>query len=125
MNPALTTSGKTRTATAFDLHLAAAGFWATSCCRARRQSLVKSSAEAVRMLSNATVTSIRPAAYFHFDVIFILVLFRESVFLSSEGDRLSRYILRTLFILAVRSRDRSRLRPGRWIKQRQSEAHAP
>src|SRR5436190_21908111 len=74
MKPALTTSGKTRTATAFDLHLAAAGFCATSCCRARRESVVKSSADAVRVLSNATVASNSPAAYFNFDVIFIYVL---------------------------------------------------
>src|SRR6266567_3272905 len=73
MKPALTTSGKTRTATAFDLHLAAAGFWVTSCCRARRESLIKSSADAVPVLSNATVASNSPAAYFHFDVIFIYV----------------------------------------------------
>src|SRR2546430_6841092 len=77
MKPALTTSGKTRTATAFDLHLAAAGFCATSCCRARRESLVKSSADAVCVLSNATVASIKPGAYFHFDVVFIYCLFNE------------------------------------------------
>src|SRR5204862_286016 len=73
MKPALTTSGKTRTATALDLHLAAAGFCATSCCRARRESLVKSSADAVRVVSNVTTASNGPAAYFHFDVIFICV----------------------------------------------------
>src|SRR6266567_1762074 len=73
MNPALTTSGKTRTATALDLHLAAAGFCATSCCRARRDWLIKSSADAVPVLSKATVASKSPAAYFHFDVIFIYV----------------------------------------------------
>src|SRR5438093_8669136 len=73
MNPALTTSGKTRTATALALHLAAAGFCATSCCRAARDWLIKSSADAVRVLSNAIVVSIRPGAYFHFDVILIYV----------------------------------------------------
>src|SRR5438045_1490194 len=77
MNPAFTTSGNTRTATAFDLAFAAAGFWATSCSRARRESLVKSPAEAVCVLSNATVASIKPGAYFHFDVIFIYCLFNE------------------------------------------------
>ena len=40
-------SGNTRTAAALDLHLAAAGFWATSCRRAARDWLVKSSADAV------------------------------------------------------------------------------
>src|SRR5437867_8206073 len=75
MKPALTTSGKTRTATAFDLHLAAAGFCATSCCSAARDWLVKSSADAVCVLSNATVASIKPGAYFHFDVIFICVFY--------------------------------------------------
>src|SRR5436309_3540800 len=75
MKPALTTSGKTRTANAFDLTLAAAGFCATSCCTAARDWLVKSSAAAVRVLSNATVASIKPGAYFHFDVIFICVYF--------------------------------------------------
>src|SRR5437667_833843 len=64
MKPALTTSGNTRTASAFDLHLAAAGFCATSCCRARRESLVKSSADAVRVPSNAAMASIKPGAYF-------------------------------------------------------------
>src|SRR5438034_6629528 len=73
MKPALTTSGKTRTANAFDLTLAAAGFCATSCCSAARDWLVKSSADAVRVPSNAIVASIRPAAYFHFDVILIYV----------------------------------------------------
>jgi hypothetical protein len=73
MKPAFTTSGNTRTATALDLHLAAAGFCATSCCRARREALVKSSADAVPVLSNATLASIKPGAYFHFDVIFMYV----------------------------------------------------
>src|SRR5213078_3690828 len=77
MKPALTTSGKTRTATAFDLHFAAAGFCATSCCSAARDWLVKSSADAVCVLSNATVTSIKPSAYFHFNVIFLLCLFND------------------------------------------------
>src|SRR6267143_2518809 len=51
MKPAFTTSGNTRTATALDLHLAAAGFCATSCCKARRESLIKSSADAVTVVS--------------------------------------------------------------------------
>jgi hypothetical protein len=40
----------------------AAGFWATSCCTARRQSLVKSSADAVRAPSSASATNIKPVA---------------------------------------------------------------
>src|SRR5205809_4052403 len=59
MKPALTTSGNTRTATAFDLHVAAAGFCATSCCRARRDCLTKSSADAVRVVSNVTAASVK------------------------------------------------------------------
>ena len=57
MNPAFTTSGNTRTASAFDLALAAAGFCATSCCRARRESLIRS-ADAVPVVSNVTAASI-------------------------------------------------------------------
>src|SRR5207248_1344537 len=86
MNPALTTSGKTRTATAFDLHLAAAAFCATSCCRARRESLVKSSADTVPVLSNVTVVTIKPAAYFHFDVIFIYVFVSLGVLVLPGGN---------------------------------------
>src|SRR5438046_10661452 len=85
MKPALTTSGKTRTANAFDLTLAAAGFCATSCCRAARDWLVKSSADAVRVPSNAIVASIRPAAYFHFDVILICV-YLVSLFTCAWGE---------------------------------------
>src|SRR6266498_5299998 len=59
MKPALTTSGKTRTATAFDLHLAAAGFCATSCCKARRESLTKF-ADAVPVVSKVIPASTRP-----------------------------------------------------------------
>jgi hypothetical protein len=57
------------------------------CCRARRASLVKSSADAVRLLSNATVASIKPGAYFHFDVIFIYVFISLGCLLALEGKR--------------------------------------
>src|SRR5437667_3281455 len=84
MKPALTTSGKTRTATAFDLHLAAAGFCATTCCSAAADWLVKSSADAVRVLSNATLTSIKPGTYFHFHVIFIYIFYSMKRYPTSE-----------------------------------------
>src|SRR6266536_4713894 len=64
MNPAFTTSGKIRTAAAFDLALAAAGFCATSCCKARRDWLVKSSADAVPAVSNVIVTTIEAIRMF-------------------------------------------------------------
>ena len=64
---------KNKNGDCFRFTLAAAGFWATSCCRARRESLVKLSADAVPVLSNAIVASVKPVAYLHFDVIFIYV----------------------------------------------------
>ena len=44
-----------------------------NCARhfARRESVVKSSADAARALGSATVASIKPGTYFHCDVIFI------------------------------------------------------
>src|SRR5207248_9335235 len=125
MKPALTTSGKTRTATAFDLHLAAAGFCATSCCRARRESVVKSSADAERVLSNATLASISPAAYFHFDVIFIYVFVSLGCLVVPGGKWLLDCFAESLFIFAVCSGDCSRLRSGRRVKQGQCETDTP
>src|SRR5438876_7943806 len=98
MKPALTTSGKTRTANAFDLTLAAAGFCATSCCSAARDWLVKSSADAVRVPSNAIVASIRPAAYFHFDVILIYVFIWLVCLPVPGGNRLLDCMAQTLFL---------------------------
>jgi hypothetical protein len=60
MNPALTTCGKTRTAIAFDLAPAAAGFCATSYCNAPRESLTKL-ADAVPVVRNVITASTRPA----------------------------------------------------------------
>src|SRR5437667_9226183 len=70
INPALTTFGKTRTASARDDTLAAAEFCDLSWLRAARDSLVKL-ANAVPDVSNTA--SINVARYFNFDLIIILV----------------------------------------------------
>ena len=71
-NPALTTFGKTRTASARDDTLAAAEFCDLSWLRAARDSLVKL-ANAVPDVSNTA--SIDAARYFNFDLMVMLVLF--------------------------------------------------
>src|SRR6184192_2291589 len=72
INPALTTFGKTRTASARDDTLAAAEFCDLSWLRAARDSLVKL-AHAVPDVSNTA--SIDAARYFNFDLMVMLVLF--------------------------------------------------
>src|SRR6266403_204208 len=52
MKPGSTTSRNTRTARSFDLHVASAGCCATSCSRAGRESLIKSQAAEVAIVSN-------------------------------------------------------------------------
>src|SRR5215831_1096355 len=88
MNPALTIFGKTRTASAFDLHLAAAGFCATSCCKARRESLTKS-ADAVLAKSKVTaVNSSGMKMYLNDLMVCRLVVLNEWEFVVSAAMRL-------------------------------------
>src|SRR6266550_7664412 len=72
INPALTTFGKTRTASARDNTLAAAEFCDLSLLRAARDSLAKF-ANAVPDVSNSA--SINAARYFNVDLMVMLVLF--------------------------------------------------
>src|SRR5207244_1977897 len=95
--PAFTTSGKTRTAAAFALHAAAAGFCATSCCSALRDLLTSSSAPAASLPGNATAASVSPNHSFHFDAMFIIFNIRLRSHVSIDLYALILSIVRQLY----------------------------